>query len=506
MSQSKDEIPVAVKIVAFLLMLSLIPLGAIVACISEQRAVEKSISFGEKSLLLEYKTTAPEKFQQKQEGIQEIKNKNFQGARNTLRNYLEGSSGKKINDPEARIFFNNADIGAKNEKSYTIAVSVPINKNRDGSLEILRGVAQAQQEINEQQETNEKKNDEFYLRVAIASDDNNPEIARQIAGALVNNRDVLGVVGHYESDTTLAAGKIYTSKKLVAITPVSTSVCLSNDDSFKESNGDSTENPKDICPKQPKAKDSKTDRYIFRTVPSDEDAAKKLAKEVQQKKAAVFYSSGSNYSKSIKQEFKKAVEQSQGKRVQEFDLLSPTFSAASTVKQATADGVQVLMLAADKNTLDRALLVINVNQKQQKPLKLLGGDVLYSPYILENAGDEAVGMVVAVPWHSDGEAKSDFARKSEKLWGGEVSWRTALAYDATMALVAAIKDNPNPTRFTVQKELSSEKTLATGATGEIAFEKSGDRKNPSVKLVEVKIVPSPMKTSGNDYKFGPVPH
>lgn len=50
------------------------------------------------------------------------------------------------NDPEARIFLNNARIGK--QKSYTIATSVPIGTDPNESLEILRGVAQAQNEIN----------------------------------------------------------------------------------------------------------------------------------------------------------------------------------------------------------------------------------------------------------------------------------------------------------------------------------------------------------------------
>jgi branched-chain amino acid transport system substrate-binding protein len=52
-------------------------------------------------------------------------------------------------------------------------------------------------------------------------------VAEQVAAALVKNLDILGVVGHFASDTTLAAGKVYQSGQLVAISPVSTSVQLS---------------------------------------------------------------------------------------------------------------------------------------------------------------------------------------------------------------------------------------------------------------------------------------
>ena len=51
------------------------------------------------------------------------------------------------NHPEALIYLNNAKIA--NQKSYTLAVAIPSGTNINGAKEILRGVAQAQQEINQ---------------------------------------------------------------------------------------------------------------------------------------------------------------------------------------------------------------------------------------------------------------------------------------------------------------------------------------------------------------------
>ncbi|MFM8006291.1 MAG: ABC transporter substrate-binding protein, partial [Dolichospermum sp.] len=116
------------------------------------------------------------------------------------------------------------------------------------------------------------------LKVGIANDENNPKVCEQIAAALVENPAVLGVVGHYGSDATLAAGKVYNDGKLVAISPTSSSVKISN-----------------FSP------------YVFRTLPSDFVAARALAnymvKTLGKKNAAVFYNSQSNYSQSLKSEF-----------------------------------------------------------------------------------------------------------------------------------------------------------------------------------------------------------
>jgi branched-chain amino acid transport system substrate-binding protein len=52
------------------------------------------------------------------------------------------------------------------------------------------------------------------------------------------------------------------------------------------------------------------------------------------------------------------------------------------------------MLAANTETLDKALQLVQVNQK---PLTLLGGDDVYTLKTLEIGREQAVGMVVAVP-------------------------------------------------------------------------------------------------------------
>ena len=129
---------------------------------------------------------------------------------------------------------------------------------------------------------------------------------------------------------------------------------------------------------------------------------------------------------------------------------------------------------------------------------MLAGDDAYTPKTLEVGGESAVSMIVAVPWHIDAQPNSVFARTSRILWGGAVNWRTALAYDATEALIIAIERNP--TRAGVQQALSSPDFSATGASGIVRFLPSGDR-NSSVQLV--KIIPG--NRSGTGYDFVPVP-
>ncbi|MCC5655706.1 ABC transporter substrate-binding protein [Nostoc sp. XA010] len=418
--------------------------------IGSNLSLQDRISFGEKSLILGDISPV------KKEGVQAIAAKSYDKA---IANFTDALKLKR-NDPETLIFLNNARIGSS--KSYTIMASVPFGTDPNAALEILRGIAQAQNEINTSGGVKG-----VPLRVGIANDDDNPEIAKQIASNLVSNSEILGVVGPNTSDSTLAAGTIYTSGQLVAISPTSTSVKISN-----------------------------FSRYVFRTVPSDFMAARSLAnymvRTLQKKNAVIFFNSQSNYSQSLKSEFVSSVSLEGGQVSSEFDLSQVGFSAVKSVEQATRQGAEVLMLAANTETLDKALQVIQINQKK---LTLLAGDDVYTAKTLEIGREQAVGMVLAVPWHIDGAPKSDFPQKSRQLWGGDVSWRSALSYDATVALIEALKRNP--TRLGVQQALLSSDFSTIGASGTIRFLASGDRNAP-VQLV--KIVPGSRSRTGYDFE------
>ena len=367
------------------------------------------------------------------------------------------------NDPETLIYLNNARIGKA--KAYSIAVTVPIGSNVSAAQEILRGVAQAQNRINQTGGINN-----FPLKVQIVNDDNDRAIAKTIAKNLGQNPNILGVVGHYASDVTWATAPIYEAKKLVAISPINTSVKLSN-----------------LSP------------YIFRTIPSGFLAARGLAEymlqNLQQKKVVVFSNSQSNYSKSLESEFTAAVRLGGGEVVNTFDLADANFNAGDCLNKAIANGAEAIMLAADTETLDKALQVIQVNSKQ---LSLLGGDAIYNRETLQIAGEEGENMVLTIPWHIQNTPSNEFVRTANKLWGGKVSWRSAMAYDAVQALIAAIALDDDPTRTSIQKNLSDFDFSTIGASDRINLLASGDRSD-KIHLVKIQ--------QGNNelgYEFVPI--
>jgi branched-chain amino acid transport system substrate-binding protein len=409
----------------------------------------KPMSFGEKTFVPGNVLPA------KQAGIDAIATGNWSVAVEKLQQALKLNR----NDPEALIFLNNAKIGDR--KSYAIATVVPMGTDPNGGLEILRGIAQAQTAINQTGGING-----VPLKVAIANDNNQEDRAKQVATALVNSPEILAVIGHWASQVTLATAPVYNDGKLVAISPISTSVKLSG-----------------ISP------------YIFRTVPSDYIAARALANymltQLGRKNAAVFFNPQSAYSQSLKAEFVTAVLLGGGRVSAEFNLSDPSFSPASSLNQAKKLGVEVLMLAANTSTLDKALQVVQVNQKR---FQLLGGDDVYTSTTLEVGGEAAVGMVIAIPWDIDTDPKSQFVLQSRQLWGAEVNWRTALAYNATKALIAAMQKSP--TREGIQHTLASNDFSTPGAADPVQFLPSGDSNAP-VQLV--RVVRNAKTSTGNDF-------
>jgi branched-chain amino acid transport system substrate-binding protein len=361
--------------------------------------------------------------------------------------YFQRSLQQKPNDPEALIYLNNAKASAQNP--VKIAVTIPATTDANGARELLRGVAQAQQKVNEHGGINGQ-----FLMVVIANDENRIETAKSIAQDLVNQTDILGVVGHVASSVTLATADIYSQGKLSIISPISSAVQLSN--------------------KSP---------YVFRTVPSDYVAARSLANHMlhglNRKKAVVYFNSQSDYSQSLKNEFNTAIALQGGQVVGEYDLADSSFSAQKSLATAAQQGADAIMLASSTASLDTALQVVQANSNR---LPMLAGDDVYAPKTLDVARELGRGMVLAVPWHSQAESSRAFAQRARQLWKGDVNWRTVTAYDATQAFAAALAQTPS--RRGVRQALSKPGLNILHSARSISFLPSGDCNAP-VQLVEI---------------------
>lgn len=398
----------------------------------------------------------------KQNGLDALAKADFAAAEQALTAALT----ENRNDPEALIYLNNAKIG--NALSHTVALIVPGDDDgtkRGTSQELMRGIAQAQTEINADGGING-----IPLRILILDDQDDPDVATTLATSLAANTDVLGVIGHFSSGTTLEVAEVYEAEGLTLISPTSTSVDISQA-------GD----------------------YIFRTVPSDRLAASLLADyaldTLETSQAAIFYNTGSNYSNSLKAEFETEFVSGGGEIVEVFDIQDANFRAANAMQTAREQGAGVIMLALSLDPSDPLLQIL---ASDQTALPILGSDSLYKNQLLSLAGANALGLTVAAPWDILSHEQSEFVQESRQLWGADVNWRTAMAYDAAVALAAGIE--AEPTREGVAAALAASNFQVEGATSPVRFlPRTGDRNQP-FQLVEVV----PGDRSGTGYDFVPV--
>jgi branched-chain amino acid transport system substrate-binding protein len=390
----------------------------------------------------------------KQKGIEAFAKGDYQQAIASFKKSLL----QQPNDPEALIYSNNAQ--AENN-GLKIAVSVPIGSNLNVAQEILRGVATAQDEINQNGGINGHK-----LQVEIINDDNNSETARKVAQELVKDKQVLGVVGHNASNASLAAAPIYQQGGLVMITPTSFANNLSG-----------------------------AGNYIFRIVPTTNVMAQTLAdyvvKTARKTKIAFCYDSQSPDTVSFKDEFLAAFVSKGGQLVPTVcDLSAFNFNAATTVTQAINSGADGLFIVSHVDRLESAIEVAKANQGK---LALFSSPTMYTVKTLE-AGQQAVkGLVLVAPWHP--QLNPSFANKMTQRWHGKVSWRTATAYDATQAMIAGLKQSQQ--RDGLQQALHSSGFTVEGGSGAVKFASSGDRISQPV-IIQVQ-------SSGVGYDFVMLP-
>ncbi|MEL6911156.1 MAG: ABC transporter substrate-binding protein [Cyanobacteria bacterium J06598_4] len=374
---------------------------------------------------------------------------------------------QKRNDPETLIYLSNARIA--DQPAHSIAVPIPGDAETNVAAEILRGAAQAQFQINSTGGINGKP-----IKLIIANDRNNPEVAQDLARLFSQNPEILGVIGHFSSNVSLEAAQVYQEQGLVMISPTSSSVALSNVGS-----------------------------YVFRTVSSDCVAGNALAAYLIDKmgitQAAVLFNSASSYSTSMRDVFRSSLEEKDGEIAVEFNFSQSNFNIVNALAKTKQEKAQVLVFFPNSSgmnaleTLDKTFLIAQMNQGE---LPLLGGDSLYKPRTLQLGQNNVADMVLAVPWNTE-NTDSGFVELATNLWGGKVNWRSALTYDATMALGAAIQQSA--TREGIQQALLDPTFIAEGASGEITFLPTGDRAG-KVQLVKVKAGES----SGFGYDFVPV--
>ncbi|NCQ91478.1 MAG: ABC transporter substrate-binding protein [Microcystis aeruginosa LG13-03] len=436
------------------------------------------ISLGEEILL---KTNRQDNIIER--GRQAFKNKEYKQAIQLFKKSLD----RLPNNPEIRIYYNNARAAYQDRNPLKIATSVPLGNNPETAQEILRGIALLQQELNDEQ----AKNPDFhFLQVVVANDNNSGVDAKDRAEKFVKDPSIIAVVGHNASAASEAAKNIYVQGKIVALSPTSFSPKISG-------NG-----------------------YVYKMVPDLETFATTLSEYIRKQTDKLIIQnptnlicydnrSGDNYNFAQKyrnillgQQFQKFVKD------EDFDCnIEPKINLdEQEIYQKIAQyKVNILMVAPYIDDLKRAVSIFKQRPAQQLNLVILGSPTFQSYLTLAEGQQGVENLVIPVPWY-------DLTRDNyiHSFWQNKINvWRTPMAYDATKVILTALRQlyqqGQKFDRELLNQVLRNDFSIE-GMTGTVRFDENGVRNmnnNPDDRrylILQVKkgqFVPlAPIKSAG----------
>ena len=288
-------------------------------------------------------------------------------------------------------------------------------------------------------------------------DQGDPKAATQVAQRFVDQK-IAGIVGHLTSGPTITASKIYADAGIPQITPSSTNPAYT-------------------------AQGFKT---AFRLIADDSQQGKAIANYVVNKlgmKKLAIIDDRTAYGQGLADEFEKAAKALGADIVKrEFtnDKATDFTAILTSIKGVNPDAIFYGGMDAQGGPMARQMQKLGIKSR------LIGGDGLQSPVFLQLAGDAAEGQ-----FSTQAGAPKDqqpgytaFADKLKAKYKQEIQMYATYAYDSAKVLIEAMKkaDSVDPAKYLP----ALAQTQYSGATGDIAFDNKGDRKNAAVTVYQVK--------------------
>jgi ABC-type branched-subunit amino acid transport system substrate-binding protein len=391
--------------------------------------------------------------------------KNFQkGEYKEAKKRFEQAKYVDPSDPVPYIYSNNAEARLQSEQKeqppWKLAVVVGIDSFEDTASEMLRAVADSQDEFNR---TGGK--DGRLLEIVIANDGNQPEFSRKVAEELVNDQDILGIIGHQASESSKEAFPIYKKRNLAMVSPTSSSSELEGE-------------------------------VFFRAIQSTKESAKVYADYLKNNlslntdKLRIFYDKNRLYSNNLAKNFieetffkeKNSINSSQSvKKLCLFakitcsDFSDSFINIKEVLKNAKKDEIIFLIPSVNLTSLALAFTRINNRYYRDKNIKILVAMSLYETAIITKKTDSSFeGLLFAKPRVNE---SSLYVKRAKKKWQRDnISWRATGSYDATQAFVQAIHSSSPQKREDMVQALKSV-TLSKEESSGFGLKWSQDQSN-----------------------------
>jgi branched-chain amino acid transport system substrate-binding protein len=298
----------------------------------------------------------------------------------------------------------------------------------------------------------------FGVELLALDDEASPVKAQELARHVVDDGQVVGVVGHKNSGPSSAAGHIYASAGLVQITQSSTNSDL-----------------------------AQWGWQTFFRVCADNDAQARAAAHyvldtlAVQRVAAVH--DQTEYGRPLAETFVSTIGQGGGEvvTVEAVELGQRVFD--ETVKRLGGEGCDLVYLGLTE--IEASYLTRELRAAGVKAL-LLGADgSRQSPYprLTGPAAEGVYGTYAGVDPGSSAEGQAFLRAYKERF--GECPIFGAEAYDAAQVLLEALHRAGKPDRSAVLAQVRGMEGLV-GATGRISFEPNGNRRDAKVTIWQVQ--------------------
>jgi branched-chain amino acid transport system substrate-binding protein len=340
-----------------------------------------------------------------------------------------------------------------------IGIAVALNPQRAGMQSIYNGVQLAVNELNREQAG--RSGAARLVMLKGAPDVTDPV---RIADAFRSDPRVVGVVGHPESGTTLAAIDEYADAEndgrngVVAISPTGTSPALSG-----------------------------ANRWLFRVCPSDVQASRAVARYVldslQARRASVIYRNDA-YGKDWAKSFAEAYRAGKGVVVQRDPYLQGVTSWDAYAGYLKLLKPDVLLFPGSQ---EDALLALRALRAAGVSTPFIGGDATSG---LEANADEFPDVRYTAFFlarrATSPEARA-FIAAYKAAYKEEPDQRAALAYDAAMLIGRAVAE-VGPDRAKIRDYVESigrDRPAMAGVAGPIAFDENHDALNKPVVIARV---------------------
>jgi branched-chain amino acid transport system substrate-binding protein len=338
--------------------------------------------------------------------------------------------------------------GGSQEDTILIGVSGPISGTQAQYGEAFKNGAElAAKEINDAGGIDGK-----MVKIVMEDDKGEPNEAANVANKFATNKDILAVVGHFNSSATLAAAPIYNRNELVHISPASSAPNV-----------------------------TEAGEYTYRVITTDAFQAAYLAewsKELGYEKVALIYEQ-SDFGLGLLDVYQSAAPE-HGIEVVAAESYLPGSNEFSTILTKVKDkDPDAIFIGGFYN---EAALIASQAKRLNLSVDYIGVDSLYSQALLELGGEAVEGFKLIGFFYPGGsnERANAFHEAYVEAYGKEPDTYAAYAYDATSILIEAIKQN-GANREGV-KEFLDQMEDFPGATGLLSFDENGDVQTEPQKL------------------------